>query len=213
MQKEAVSKGIFRVSLKGVLKRFRIGKTRRSAAIRHTKDMRIVGGRRVCRFSRVCGGGSLFLFDLAAGDPSPGISRGLGVKIIGVLVDHDGTAEDIGNAKPACQHRLISFAAIGEQRRQIAGVIRMFHALGIEMAVGFREIRAGAVRALVDMEAEKTGVFWQAVNMGHHPDTFGFLIETDFAPKIRKITSSPNQSDGVGTMGTNCHKNHLRYSI
>ena len=157
--------------------------------------------------------GALFLFDLAAGDPSPGVPRRLGIKIIGVLVDHDGTAEDIRHAEAACQHRLISFAAIGEQRRQIAGVIRMFHALWIEMAVGFREIRASAVRALVDMEAEKTGVFWQAVNMGHHPDTFGFLIETDFAPKIRKITSSPNQSDGVGTMGTNCHKNHLRYSI
>ena len=117
-----------------------------------------------------------------AGNHPPGISRRLGVEIIGVLMDHDGTAKDISHAKAARQHRLTGLTVTGEQRRQIAGVIRMLHALGIEMAVGFREIRADAVRALVDMKAEEAAVLGQSPNMGDDPNAFGFLIETDFAP-------------------------------
>lgn len=135
------------------------------------------------------------------------------MKIIGVLMNHNGAVEDISHPKPACQHRLIGLAVTGEQRWQISGVIRMLHAGGIVMAIGFRKIHAGTVRTFVNMKAEKSGVLGQPPDMGNDPNAFGFLIETDFAPKIRKISSSPDKGNRVGTVGTICHKNHLRYSI
>lgn len=73
------------------------------------------------------------LFNDAAGDLFPGITRGLRGKIVRLCVNDDGSADDLIDGEPIRQKHRKRISVIFQKRRQVARVPGMLAAIGIVM--------------------------------------------------------------------------------
>lgn len=119
-----------------------------------------------------------------ASDLFPGVSSGLGVKIIRAIVDDHRPADHILRPEAACFYRQKALSPVFQQRWKISHMLGMRPSLGIQMASRFSVVLSAAAAALMDVKAEKTGFgFRQAMKLRRHQSTAGHRIEGHASPK------------------------------
>lgn len=93
----------------------------------------------------------------AAGNLRTGIARRLSCKVVRLRMYNNSTPNHVLNAEPVRidDHKRVS--AVGEKRRQVSGVIRMWAFAGIIVATGLRIAFPSARAALMDVESEHAG--------------------------------------------------------
>ena len=100
----------------------------------------------------------LYFPDHAAGDLLSGITGRLGVKIIGMAVDHHRPTNDFLRRKTSCQYRKIRISTKTQQRRKITCMPGMFRSGRIKMSSGIGESLAPAISSFMDMKPIKACV-------------------------------------------------------
>ena len=110
--------------------------------------------------------------DYPAGNLTSRISGGLRCEVIWATVYHNGFADDIIHAKPACQYLSVCSAIDVEQRWQIPRVVWMVCAAGVIMTACVGKTITPTVISFMDMESKETSFrIGQAVNIRDHKRT------------------------------------------
>ncbi len=94
--------------------------------------------------------------DDAAGDHGAGISGGLSLKVVGVLVDDDGAVQNIFNGKTLVIKAHPGVALVCKKRRHVSGMVWMETARRAIVPSGFCKA-SGAVPVFMDMHGIEAG--------------------------------------------------------
>ena len=108
--------------------------------------------------------------DDAAADAGPRVAGGLGGKVVRVLVDDHGAAQNVRDGKPVGEDAEIGVPAAAEQGRQVPGVAGVLAPLQVEMAAGALKVRGSTGVPLVDVEAEDPGGAAEGTSIRVYPD-------------------------------------------
>ena len=116
--------------------------------------------------------------DHTAPQLSSGISRGLGMEIVGSFMNDHRPSHNLPGCKSAGLHNQRPPSMTGQKRRQISRMLRVEPIQRVKVSAGIPESRAAAVTALVDVKREKTRIrFRQAHDFGSHQSPPGNGIE------------------------------------
>lgn len=120
--------------------------------------------------------------DDSAGYFCTGVPCELGSEVVGVAVNHHGSADDIRDGKPVCHHSHKGAAIVFKERGKIAGVVWMETVFRVEMRFCFGKTDPCAGTALVDMERKNIGgagcvAVGEPMNIGDHQRVFFCRIE------------------------------------
>ena len=104
------------------------------------------------------------------------------MKIVRLLVDHDGAPQNITDAKTVGPYLHLRPSVTGKQGRKVTGMMRVRTVLAVEMRERGRETVAIAAFSFVNMESEDvTGAVvipcGQSVNAGGNDNTIVYGIE------------------------------------
>ncbi len=128
-----------------------------------------------------------------------GVAGGLGGEVVGVAMDDDGFSDDLVHPKSAGEHGHFGFSLMGQQRRQVPGVVRVGLAGGVIMAAAIRKAPSPTAAAFVDMKRIKP-VPGQALDLRRHQHAAAILAEPDRAhepgigPAAADTGNRPGQS-------------------
>ena len=128
--------------------------------------------------SRGSPGKALQTPDHTAPQLSSGISRGLGMEIVGSFMNDHCPPHNLPGCKPAGLHNQRPPSMTGQKRRQISRMLRVEPVRRVKVSAGIPELRAVAATAIVDVEREKARRrFRQAHDFRSHQRTPGNGIE------------------------------------
>lgn len=150
----------------------------------------------------------------SAGDFCAGIAGRPGRKVIGMVVDDNGSSDDLVYGKPIGEKQGERKSVVSEQRRQVPGVVRMFTVPRVVMGHGVGKGIVHITRAvgpLVDMKPEDAlpaGSFGmgQAVDFSQDDDAFADLVEPHRARYIRVSFTACNFCRRLRTAAQNGKK-------
>ena len=134
--------------------------------------------------------------DDAAGNLFSGVAAGLGVKIVRILVDDHSPAQNLAQPEAAGPGESQGFAAAGQQRRQIPGMVRVGTPQRVKMAFGVRKLGFTAVRSFVNMESVEA--LRQPLDRCGDENKIRPFIKLRQAPELRAVRPSLELGYGLG---------------
>lgn len=116
------------------------------------------------------------LTDYAAANLIAGIAGWLSVEIVWILVDDNGTAQDLRDGEPFVIERKPGISLVGQKRRHVTGMLRVEHVGGVIVHSGVWKAFACAVAEFMNMHRI---IFGRAVcDHVREPEDFCFHQDT-----------------------------------
>lgn len=142
-----------------------------------------------------------YSLNYAAGDFGAGVAGGLGMKVVRTAVDDHGAAHNVRKTKTVREYGQIGFTAVGQQRGEVTGMVRVRRTGRVIVALRGGKAIADAAATLVDMQGEKAAfvVSGESGNVGGHQHTLRRLEKVNCAGQGGggRRAAKPGRSLGV----------------